>query len=328
MKDFYIADAAKFENATITTYFVLSQLSAREKKGGNGRYLAMTLSDRTGQFEARMWDDFAEALATCTNGCYVKVQGVVSQYQGRYQITLQKMRVAAENEVDDADFQPTTQYDIEALWEELRGFVTSFTNADLKRLVNAFLDDPELGPAFKRAPAAKMLHHAWIGGLLEHVVFLLRLCERVAPQYPEVNRDMLMAGAILHDMGKVRELAWKSSFSYTTEGQLLGHITIVIGLLREKVQQLAPFPEKLRILMEHLILSHHGRFEFGSPKLPMTPEALVFSALDDLEAKMQNMRAEFLKAIESGKAPDEVTDFSRSLERAMLNSKAYLEGQS
>ena len=328
MKDFYIADAAKFENAAITTYFVLSQLSAREKKGGNGRYLAMTLSDRTGQFEARMWDDFAEALATCTNGCYVKVQGVVSQYQGRYQITLQKMRVAAENEVDGADFQPTTQYDIEALWEELRGFVTSFTNADLKRLVNAFLDDPELGPAFKRAPAAKMLHHAWIGGLLEHVVFLLRLCERVAPQYPEVNRDMLMAGAILHDMGKVRELAWKSSFSYTTEGQLLGHITIVIGLLREKVQQLAPFPEKLRILMEHLILSHHGRFEFGSPKLPMTPEALVFSALDDLEAKMQNMRAEFLKAIESGKAPDEVTDFSRSLERAMLNSKAYLEGQS
>jgi len=328
MKDFYIADAAKFENATITSYFVLSQFSVREKKGGNGRYLALNLSDRTGQFEARMWDDIAEALATCTNGCYVKVQGVVSQYQGRYQITLQKMRVAAENEVDDADFQPTTQYDIEALWEELRGFVTSFTNADLKRLVNAFLDDPELGPAFKRAPAAKMLHHAWIGGLLEHVVFLLRLCERVAPQYPEVNRDMLMAGAILHDMGKVRELAWKSSFSYTTEGQLLGHITIVIGLLREKVQQLAPFPEKLRILMEHLILSHHGRFEFGSPKLPMTPEALVFSALDDLEAKMQNMRAEFLKAIESGKAPDEVTDFSRSLERAMLNSRAYLEGQS
>src|SRR5882762_6717738 len=239
MKDFYIADAAKFENATITSYFVLSQFSVREKKGGNGRYLALNLSDRTGQFEARMWDDIAEALATCTNGCYVKVQGVVSQYQGRYQITLQKMRVAAENEVDGADFQPTTQYDIEALWEELRGFVTSFTNTDLKRLVNAFLDDPELGPAFKRAPAAKMLHHAWIGGLLEHVVFLLRLCERVAPQYPEVNRDMLMAGAILHDMGKVRELAWKSNFSYTTEGQLLGHITIVIGLLREKVQQLA-----------------------------------------------------------------------------------------
>jgi 3'-5' exoribonuclease len=328
MKDFYIADAAQHENAVVTSYFLLSQISARDKKGGGGQYLALTLSDRTGSFEARMWDDFGKALSTCTQGCYVKAMGRIDKYQGRFQITLQQMRTATESEVDVADFQPATKYDIDALWSELNGYVDGFTNGDLQRLVRSFIDDPELGPAFRSAPAAKMLHHAWIGGLLEHVVFLLRLCQRVAPQYAdEVDPDLLMTAAILHDIGKVRELAWKSSFSYTTEGQLLGHITIAIGMLRDRIAALPGFPDRLRILVEHLILSHHGRFEFGSPKLPMTPEALVFSALDDLEAKMQNMRAEFSKAVESGKKPDEVTEYSRSMERALLNSKEYLAGE-
>jgi len=327
MKDFYIADAAKHENASITSYFALASISARDKKGGGGQYLALTLADKTGSFEARMWEDFADALSTCSSGCYVKVQGRIDKYQGRFQITLSKMRSASESEIDTADFQPTTQYDIAALSSELDTFVDGFTNPHLQALVRRFLDDPDLGPAFRSAPAAKMLHHAWIGGLLEHVVFLLRLAERIAPQYPEVDRDLLMAGAILHDFGKVRELAWKTSFSYTAEGQLLGHITIVIGMLRDKIRLLPEFPDRLRILVEHLILSHHGRFEFGSPKLPMTAEAIVFSAIDDLEAKMQNIRAEFQKALDSGKAPDEVTDFSRSMERALLNSKAYLAGE-
>jgi 3'-5' exoribonuclease len=328
MKDFYIADAAQHENAVVTSFFLLSQISARDKKGGGGQYLALTLSDRTGSFEARMWDDFAKALSSCTQGCYVKAMGRIDKYQGRFQITLQQMRTATESEVDVADFQPATKYDVDALWSELNGYVDGFTNADLQRLVRSFLDDPDLAPAFRSAPAAKMLHHAWIGGLLEHVVFLLRLCQRVAPQYAdEVDPDLLMTAAILHDIGKVRELAWKSSFSYTTEGQLLGHITIAIGMLRDRIAALPGFPDRLRILVEHLILSHHGRFEFGSPKLPMTPEALVFSALDDLEAKMQNMRAEFAKAVESGKKPDDVTDYSRSMERALLNSKEYLKNQ-
>lgn len=327
MKDFYIADAAQFESQVITSYFALAQISAREKKGGSGQYLALTLADKTGQFEARMWENFAEALATCAAGCYVKVQGRIDKYQGRFQITVEKMRVALESEVDVADFQPHTQYDIDALWMELLGYVERFKNEHLKRLVMAFLEDPELGPAFRVAPAAKSLHHAWIGGLLEHVVFLLRLAERVVPHYPEVDADLVMAGAILHDFGKVKELAWKSSFSYTTEGQLLGHITIVIGLLHDKVRDIEGFPERLRILMEHLILSHHGRLEFGSPKLPMIPEAIVFSAIDDLEAKMQNMRAEFQRAKEAGKAPDEVTDYSRSMERNLLDSAAYRGGE-
>ena len=323
-----MADAARHENATVTSYFLLSSVSSREKRGG-GQYLALTLTDRTGSFDARMWEEFADILQTCSCGCYVKAQGRVEKYNGRYQITLQKLRHAATTEVEPADFQPATRYDVEEMWAELVGYVDGFQNRDLHRLVMSFLDDAELAAAFRSAPAAKMLHHAWLGGLLEHVVFLLRLCRRVAPQYPdEVDPDLLMTGAILHDIGKVRELAWTSSFHYTTEGQLLGHITIAIGMVREKAAALAGFPERLRILVEHLILSHHGRFEFGSPKLPMTPEAVVFSALDDLEAKMQNMRAEFARSMESGKGADEVTEYSRSMERALLNSRAYLqEGQ-
>ena len=327
MKDFYIADAGRFENAEVTSFFLLSQISAREKRGG-GQYLALTLTDKSGSLDARMWEEFASTLSSCSQGCYVKVRARVERYQNRLQLSLLQMRSAGEHEVDIRDFQAATQYDVDALWAELTGFVDGMSNGHLQRLLHSFLDDPDIGPAFRAAPAAKMLHHAWIGGLLEHVVFLLRLCARVAPQYAEeVDPDLLMTAAILHDIGKVRELSWKSSFSYTTEGQLLGHITIAIGLLREKIAQLDGFPDRLRILVEHMILSHHGRYEFGSPKLPMTAEAVVFSALDDLEAKMQNMRAEFAKAVDSGKRADEVTEYSRSMERNLLNSRAFLEEQ-
>jgi 3'-5' exoribonuclease len=326
MKDFFIADAAKFENAAVTSYFALSSIQIREKKQG-GQFLALILTDKTGSFEARMWDDVADPIATCSEGCYVKVQGQISKYQGKFQITLQKLRVAAESEIDPADYLPATRFDVEEMWAELRGYVEAFQSADLRRLVFAFLDDEEIGPAFKSAPAAKRLHHAWLGGLLEHVLTLVRVCLAAAPFYPEVDPDLLVTGAILHDIGKIRELHWKSSFGYTLEGQMIGHISIAQGMLREKVQALAPFPEKLRVLVEHMILSHHGKYEFGSPKLPMTPEAILLSALDDLEAKMQAMRNEFATAAASGKSGGEVTDWVRSMERPLLNTQAYLKDE-
>ncbi len=326
MKDFFVEDAARFENDTVTTYFVLSSLQVRDKKQG-GQYLALTLSDKTGSFEGRMWDDVGEALASCSEGCYVKVQGDVSKYQGKFQITLKKLRLAADSEIDPKDFQASTKFDVEEMWTELRGYVTAFKNQDLQRLVFSFLDDDQIGPAFKAAPAAKRLHHAWLGGLLEHVLTLVRVCLAAVPFYPEVDPDLLVTGAILHDIGKVRELEWKSSFSYSLEGQMIGHISIAQGMLREKVQALAPFPEKLRVLVEHMILSHHGKYEFGSPKLPMTPEAILLSALDDLEAKMQAVRNEFAAAEVAGRDPDEVTEWVRSMDRSLFNSKKYLKGE-
>ncbi|MFC6644859.1 3'-5' exoribonuclease YhaM family protein [Granulicella cerasi] len=329
MKDFFISDAARFENQAITSYFVLAAISQRDRKGG-GTYLAITLADKTGSFEARMWDDFADVIASCSEGCYVKAQGTVSKYQGKFQITLQKLRSAAESEIDSADFQPTTQYDIAEMDAELRGYVAAFTNQHLQRLVLSFLDDPEIGPLFRVAPAAKRLHHAWIGGLLEHVLYLVRVCRATVPFYPEVDPDLLLTGAILHDMGKVRELSWKTNFGYTIEGQLIGHISIGASMIAEKIAQLnaepgaEPFPLRLRIVLEHMILAHHGKLEFGSPKLPMTPEALLLSTLDDLEAKFQTLRSEFAASRSAGKKVDETTDWVRSMDRALFNSQAFV----
>src|SRR5882757_8043070 len=327
MKDFFIADAARFDNCVVTSFFVLSSLQVREKRQGGGQFLTVTLTDKTGSMPAVMWEDFADSIAPCSEGCYVKAQGQITRYQNKFQMALQKLRYAAETEIDPADYLPHTHFDIDEMWAELRGYVFSFSNLDLQRLVFSFLDDPEIAAAYRVAPAAKMLHHAWIGGLLEHVLTLVRVCVATVPFYPEVDPDLLVTGAILHDIGKVRELHWKSSFGYTLEGQLIGHISIAQGMLREKVQALAPFPEKLRVLVEHMILSHHGKYEFGSPKLPMTPEAILLSALDDVEAKMQALRNEFAAAEAAGKGADEVTDWVRSMDRSLFDSKKYLKGE-
>ena len=329
MKDFFIADAASFDNQVITTYFCLSSLQVRDRKQG-GQYLALTLADKTGQIEGRMWEDYADSLQHCSEGCYVKVQGQISKYQGKFQITLTKMRSAADSEIEIGDFIPSTQYDIDEMYSELIGYVDAFKNSHLRDLVHVFLDDESIGAAFRTAPAAKRLHHAWIGGLLEHVLTLVRVCLATAPFYPEVDPDLLVTGAILHDIGKIRELSWKSSFSYTLEGQLIGHISIAQGMLHEKIAALnarpeaTPFPDRLRLLVEHMILAHHGKLEFGSPKLPMTPEAMLLSALDDLEAKFQTLRNEFAAAKSAGKSSGDVTDWVRSMERPLFNSQAYL----
>jgi 3'-5' exoribonuclease len=342
MKDFFIADAARFDNQSITSFFCIATIGVRDRKGGGGQYLALTLADKTGQFEARMWDDFAEAVQQCAEGSYVKAQGQVSKYQGKFQITLTKMRLAADSEIDTADFVPTTKFDVAEMNTELRGYVDVFSNHHLRALVLAFLDDPLIGPAFVTAPAAKRLHHAWIGGLLEHVLTLVRVCRATSPFYPEVDPDLLITGAILHDIGKVRELSWRSSFNYTLEGQLIGHISIAQGMLHEKIAALnaqaiiaaeksgaAPdlFPDRLRMLLEHMILSHHGKLEFGSPKLPMTPEAMLLSALDDLEAKFQTLRTEFAASKAAGKSVEDTTEWVRSMDRALFNSRDYLAAE-
>jgi len=325
MKDFYVADAPRFENEVITSYFCLSQIQKREKKTGDGSYLALTLTDKTGSLEARMWDEFDDAFSVCEEGCYVKVQGQISRYQNKWQITIAKMRNAAETEVDTSDFQPISAFPPEQMDADLRGIVARFTDPDLQRLVLAFLDDPEIGPAFRTAPAAKMLHHAVIHGLLEHVLTLVRVCLATAPFYPEVNPDLLVTGAILHDIGKIRELTWQRNFAYTLEGQMIGHISIAQGMLHEKVKQLEPFPSKLRVLVEHMILSHHGKLEFGSPKLPMIPEALVLNFIDDLDAKMQAVSSEFEKSAREGKGPNELTNKVWALDnRQLLNTRRWL----
>ena len=326
MKEIYIAELAKFEDQTVTAFFTAAMKSLRDKKDG-GKYLALILKDRTGEMEARMWDNAAEASPEFEQGDVVKLKGQVCRYQERLQIKVERIRAAVDGEYDPLDFLPSTTRNVDELWAELNLYVESFSDPHLKALLRAFLDDPEIAAAFRQAPAAKAMHHAWLGGLLEHVVSLMGVCELAAKHYSEIHRDLLLTGAVLHDIGKLQELVWKKSFDYTIEGQLLGHITIGYGMIEQKLASLPGFPPRLRILVEHMVLSHHGRYEYGSPKLPMIPEAILLHYLDDMDAKMQTVRAEIGRAATAGRSAAEMTEWVRALERPLLDTTGYLAGE-
>ena len=320
MKDFYIANAAEQENKVIISSFVVASKQVKAKKTGEP-YLALTLSDRTGQLEAKMWDNVAGVLEAFEQDDFVKVKGLLNKYNGRFQLTIHKLRRLEEHEVDPADYLPKCPRDTEELWRELGAFVATFQNLHLKALLAGFMADPEIAAAYKTAPAAKTLHHAYIGGLLDHVVSLFRLCDLAVRNYPQIDRDLVLAGAFLHDVGKIHELSYGRSFAYTTRGQLLGHMVIELEMLHAKIAEVAGFPDGLKTLLEHLIISHHGQYEFGSPKLPMFPEALMLHYLDDLDSKMESMRAHLER--ESGYDED-WTGYNPSLGRPLLNIRKFL----
>jgi 3'-5' exoribonuclease len=320
MKDFYIAEAARFENQVITSSFVVVSKQAKPKKSGE-LYLALTLADRTGHMEAKMWDNVADHIDCFEQDDFIKVRGLVNKFNGRFQITLHKVRSLQDAEIEFDDYLPRTTKDVAALWRTLSEFVAGMANPHLKALIRAFMDDPQIEQAYKNAPAAKSLHHAFIGGLLEHVVSLFQLCDLACRNYPGmIDRDLLLTGAFMHDIGKIHELSFARSFTYSTRGQLLGHMIIELEMFKDKLAQLPGFPERYKTLIEHMIISHHGKYEFGSPKMPMFPEALMLHYLDDLDSKMESMRAHFQREPDS-----EWTSYNASLERPLLNSKKYLE---
>jgi 3'-5' exoribonuclease len=324
MKEPMVADLAGRENQVITGYFATTAKSVRTKKDGS-RFIAVTLSDRTGPIEARVWT--AADAGDFESGDVVKIRGQVCRYNEKLQINIDKLRRAAPSEYNLGDFVPQTERSFDEMWAELEGWAASFTDPDLKALLEAFLQDEAIAAALRQAPAAKALHHAWIGGLLEHILSLMGLCDRVAHHYPHIHRDLLLTGVALHDIGKLRELEWGTSFEYSLEGQLLGHITIGLGMIEKKIAAMPDFPPAKRVLVEHLILSHHGKYEYGSPKLPMTPEAIMLHYLDDLDAKMQTVRAEFARNEAGGRSGAEMTEWVRALERPLLDTRAFLSQQ-
>ncbi|HEX4005710.1 MAG TPA: HD domain-containing protein [Acidobacteriaceae bacterium] len=321
MKDNMVADLAARENQNIVGFFVAGSKQVRTKKDGTP-YFSLMLGDRTGQIEARMWD--TSGAGDFDAGEVVKVQGEVCRYNEKLQINVRKLRRAAKDEFALRDFLPQTERDIDEMWAELEGWVASFSDPHLQVLLQAFLRDPQIASALREAPAAKGLHHAWIGGLLEHMLSLMGMCDLAANHYPGVNRDLLLTGVVLHDIGKLRELSWGTSFDYTLEGQLLGHITIGLGMIEQKIAAIPDFPPAKRLLVEHLVLSHHGKYEYGSPKLPMTAEAIILHYLDDLDAKMQTIRNEFLRNEANGRSGAGMTEWVRSLERPLLDTRAFL----
>jgi len=320
MKDFYIGDCARHENKIITSSFVVVAKQIKPKKTGEP-YLALTLGDRSGQLEAKMWDNVEEVLDAFEQDDFLKIKGLVNKYKQRFQLTIHKLRKMGESEIDFSDYLPKTTKDVDELWHTLTGFVATFRNPHLKALVQAFMADPQIAAAYRNAPAAKTLHHAYIGGLLDHVVSLFRSCDLICTNYPQINRDLLLTGAFLHDIGKIHELTYNRSFSYTTKGQLLGHMIIELEMLQAKLTLVPGFPDELKVLVEHLIISHHGQYDFGSPKLPMFPEALMLHYLDDLDSKMEAMRAQFERESSLDGA---WTSYNASLGRPLLNTEKFL----
>jgi 3'-5' exoribonuclease len=317
MKSPYVSELEP--NRVITSSFLVQSKEIRQKKTGEF-YLSLMLGDRTGELDAKMWDNVTEVLDTFERDDFVKIKGLVQVFHNRPQLTVHKVRRMDDSEIDFADYFPSSKRDSDEMWAELRGVVAGISSVHLRALLEALFDDPDIAQRFRRAPAAKTIHHAFLGGLIEHVLSLCALARLVAGHYKNVNADLLLTGVLLHDIGKIYELNYERGFSYSNDGQLLGHITIAVTMVGDKIRSLPDFPPRLRVLVEHMILSHHGHLEFGSPKVPQFPEAMLLHYLDDLDSKMECMRAlvEHDRQLEGC-----FTSYSSALERTVLKTDRY-----
>jgi 3'-5' exoribonuclease len=280
------------DGESIEEIYLVTDKQLRTNRQGN-LYLQLELRDRTGGISARMWNANEHQFRTFDEGDFLRIKGKVQLYQGSLQVLFVGFEKVDRHLVDLGEFMPQSSQDIGGMLEKLRALLLRLENVHLRALVECFFMDEQFMNGFCKAPAGVRNHHAYLGGLLEHVVTLLDAADRLAPLYPELNRDLLLMGVFLHDIGKVRELSYQRVFGYTDEGQLVGHLVIGAQMLDEKAAKVPeltgePFPQELLLRLKHMILSHHGTHEFGSPRLPMTPEAIALHHLDNFDAKVHS----------------------------------------
>lgn len=303
----------------IDEVYLVGEKLLRSNKNGNP-YLQIELRDRTGSLVGRLWNAGEQLFRSFEEGEFVVAKGKVQLFQGSLQIILNAVERIASERVDLADFLPHTEKDVAKLQQTLRAILMKVGNPYLRALAECFLIDQEFLRNFSRAPAGVRNHHAYIGGLLEHVVNMLEVADRILPLYPKIDGGLLLLGVFLHDVGKVRELSYDRLFGYTDAGQLVGHLVIGVEMINEKAKQVAdllgePFPNDLLLRLQHMIVSHHGSLEFGSAKVPMTPEAIALHYLDNLDAKVHT----FVRDIEEDrKSTSAWTPFSQSLQRRLF----------
>ena len=262
----------------------------RANRNGN-QYIQLDLGDRSGTINARMWNAGEPLFKSFEAGDFLVVKGKVQLFQGSLQLIANTLDKYDSGRVELTDFLPHTKQDVGKLLERLKGMVRKVGDPHLRALAETYFIDDEFMRTFARCPAGVKVHHAYVGGLLEHVVTMMDVADKVLPLYPEVNRDLVVMGVFLHDSGKVRELSFARTFAYSDEGQLLGHLTIGIEMLTDKIRQVPdltgePFPAELLLRLKHLILSHHGESQYGSPKVPMTPEAVALHAIDLMDSRI------------------------------------------
>ncbi len=262
----------------------------------NGKpYESVTLQDRTGTLDGKIWDPGSAGIEYFEELDYVEVVGDVTSFQGHLQLNIRRVRKCGEGEYDPGDYLPVSGNDIEGMYSDLMTFLGSVKNTYLQQLIKSFFGEETFKKAFCNHSAAKNVHHGFVGGLLEHTLGVVRLCNYLATAYPVLNRDLLLTAAAFHDVGKLKELSAFPENDYTDEGQLLGHIVIGTQWVSEHIRQIEGFPAKLSGELQHCILAHHGELEFGSPKKPALVEAVALSMADNTDAKMETMR-EILEA--------------------------------
>jgi 3'-5' exoribonuclease len=314
MKKQFIADIKAGD--WVDDIFVLSEKILSQKRDGDN-FLNVTISDKTGTLKGVVWDNVNQIAAGITSGDFAYVNGNVSEYKGNLQVVIKKMEPFPSDRIDPSDFLPETSRNIEDMFERLVKRANSITTEYLKALINAFFNDREFVNKFKTAPAAKKMHHAYIGGLLEHTVSMTSLADKIAGHYGGVNRDLLLTGTILHDIGKIDEFDYQSKIDYSDKGRLLNHIVIGIKMVDDKLSGIHNFPEDQMLLLKHMIVSHHGTREFGSPEPPKTIEAVLLNYIDEIDSKVNAIR-DFI----ASEDPDETwTSYHRLLERHFYKGK-------
>jgi len=284
MKSLYAANIR--EHQPVDSLFLVSAKNQGVTKGGNS-YLVLKLLDRTGEIEARLWERADDLGRSFERNDFVRVRGQATLFQGKVQIRVQDVTRVDEKNVAAEDFLPKSALDPDVMFEEIQAILGSINDPHLRALAEGFFADRELMELLKRAPGAKTIHHPYLSGLLEHTLSLLKLILKVVENYRGIDIDLLLMGGFLHDIGKVYEFSFDRAVDYTDAGQLLGHLVMEVEMVNDKIAAIADFPEDLALRIKHMLVSHHGAYEFGSPKLPQTLEAVVLHALDDLDGKIQ-----------------------------------------
>jgi len=288
LKQVYV-DQIRERDQLESVFLVRDKITAMAKNGKP--YMTLKLMDRTGEVEGRVWDRVDQLGSCFEKDDFIQVIAKGNVYLGKMQIVVQDLRKVDDSMVDLADFLPVSQRDPQQMRQELDDLLDSLVDPHIEALLRSFFDDPDFYPRYSQAPAAKGMHHVYLGGLLEHSLAVSALASDMAKRYPQVNRDLLIAGALLHDVGKVEELSYQRSFDYTDEGKLIGHIVMGVQMIEDRVRQIDGFPAKLAMLVKHLLLSHHGQYEYGSPKRPKFIEAVVLSFIDDLDSKINGIQS-------------------------------------
>ncbi|MFZ2631020.1 MAG: HD domain-containing protein [Desulfosalsimonadaceae bacterium] len=308
MKKIYVNQIEPGE--IVDDVFILSEKILARKKDG-GHYLNVVLADKTGNVKGVAWDQVDQIKDRAVKGDFVRVKGTAGEYRGALQLIVKSLEAVAPDAVDTADFIAATPRNIDKMIAQLKDIAETVQTAYLKDLLNRFFDDVQWVEKFKKAPAAKMMHHAYIGGLLEHTLSLAVLVNRVADHYSGIDRDLLMTGAILHDIGKIEEFEYATRIDYSDAGRLVNHIVIGLEMIGKKINEVENFPENAALLLKHLIVSHHGSREFGSPEPPKTLEGLLLNYLDEIDSKINGIR-EFM---ESQETDDNWTAYHKPMER-------------